>query len=294
MGGTAVRAVVFFGSHKTKPSDDPWSAWDFFVVVDDYRRYFAALAGAGVLHRAAGTMSVLARWLPPTQLSLRAGLAGRTLRAKCAVISFAHLERETGPRRRDHFCAGRLFQPVEIAWTATDADREQVLDALGAAHRATLEWGRPWLPARFTPEEYAARLIEVSLAGEIRPEPPARASALFDGQRGYHGEVFGALLAERAAAGELDEEAGRYALRRPAPPLERLRLRLYFLRSLVRATQRWAKHMLTFEDWLDYLVHKAVRHGAAPVVLSARERRWPLVFLWPRVIRHLRAKDRPR
>ena len=29
-----------------------------------------------------------------------------------------------------------------------------------------------------------------------------------------------------------------------------------------------------------------------PVELSERERRWPLVFLWPRVFRHLRDRNR--
>ena len=70
-----------------------------------------------------------------------------------------------------------------------------------------------------------------------------------------------------------------------------MRWRIYFSRSIARATVRWFKHVVTFEGWLEYLLHKVERHTDEEIVLSDRERRWPLVFLWPRVIRHLRHKD---
>jgi hypothetical protein len=49
---------------------------------------------------------------------------------------------------------------------------------------------------------------------------------------------------------------------------------------------------VTFEGWLDYLLRKAERHTGQEIVLTPRERRLPLVFLWPRVLRYLRHKDR--
>ena len=52
--------------------------------------------------------------------------------------------------------------------------------------------------------------------------------------------------------------------------------------------------MVTFDDWLEFIVRKARRHSGQDIVLSDRERRMPLVFLWPRVIRYLRHKDRAR
>ena len=50
--------------------------------------------------------------------------------------------------------------------------------------------------------------------------------------------------------------------------------------------------MVTFDDWLDFIVRKARRHTGEDIVLTERERRMPLVFLWPRVIHYLRHKDR--
>ena len=59
-----------------------------------------------------------------------------------------------------------------------------------------------------------------------------------------------------------------------------------------RATARWAKHVVSFEGWLDYIVRKASRHTGQPIELPPRERRWPLLFLWGRVFRYLREKNR--
>jgi hypothetical protein len=101
------------------------------------------------------------------------------------------------------------------------------------------------------------------------------------------------LLADLAAAGELRVEAeGTYALARHVGRAERLRKRIYFRWSMVRATVRWFKYVVTFEDWLDYIRHKAERHTGQPIELTRREQRWPLLFLWPRLVRYLRQKDK--
>jgi hypothetical protein len=154
---------------------------------------------------------------------------------------------------------------------------------------------RPWLPARFDVAEYCRTLLRVSLAQEIRPEPEGRADALFEAQREELLPVYRVLLEELAAAGELCAlEGGAFACRRPAGALERARVRAFFAWSLVRATARWAKYMLTFDDWLDYIVRKAERHSGRRIVLAPRERRFPLLFLWPRLFRYLREKDEGR
>jgi hypothetical protein len=49
--------------------------------------------------------------------------------------------------------------------------------------------------------------------------------------------------------------------------------------------------MVTFDDWLEFIVRKVRRHTGQEIVLTPRERRHPLVFLWPRVVRYLRHKD---
>ena len=53
---------------------------------------------------------------------------------------------------------------------------------------------------------------------------------------------------------------------------------------------RWGKHLWLYDDWPDYLQAKVARHTGVVVELTPRERRWPLIFLWPKVIRYLRSR----
>jgi hypothetical protein len=153
---------------------------------------------------------------------------------------------------------------------------------------------RPWLPARFDVADYCRTLLRVSYAGEIRPEPEGRAEALWRAQEDYLRPVYSVLLEALQARGDLVRpEPGTYALALPANAWARVRSRLYFKWSLVRATARWAKYIVTFEDWLEFLLRKARRHSGQAIELTERERRMPLIFLWPRVIDYLRHKDKP-
>jgi hypothetical protein len=294
VGGADVRAVVFFGSRKSRAQPDPWSAYDFFVLVRRYPGFYRSLRANGRLGRPAWLVAALNAVLPPNQLALAvAGPEGVGLSAKCAVTSVDAFARETSARRRDHFFLGRLFQPTEVAYVADSDAAEGVLDGLTRAHDLTLEWARPWLPPSFDVDAFTRTLLRVSYRGEIRPEPSGRADALWEAQREALRPVYRVMLAERAARGDLRELApGVYALARPSGAGERFRLGLYFRWSLVRATARWMKYVVTFDGWLDFLVRKARRHSGQEIELTPRERRWPLVFLWPRVVRYLRHKDR--
>lgn len=293
-GGGQVRAVVFFGSRKSRARPDPWSAYDFFVVTRGYRPFFRSLREKGRLRRPAWLVAALNAFLPPNQISLStAGPDGTVLRGKCGILSEEHFRRETSERHRDHFTLGRLFQPTEVVYTADEESRALVLDALARAHDLTLDWSRPWLPERFEAEEYTRTLLRVSYRGEIRPEPSGRADALWEAQREALLPAYRVVLSARAAQGDLREPApGVFALARPVGTGERLRLAFYFRWSKVRATARWLKYIVTFDDWLEFIVRKARRHSGQEIELTSRERRWPLVFLWPRVVRYLRHKDR--
>jgi hypothetical protein len=297
MAGDSLAAVVFFGSRRTRAGPDAWSAYDFFVVVRGYRAFYRAMAENGLVGRSPRVLAALNRILPPSQVSLRLPAGkGTTLHAKCSVISLSSFERELSERRRDHFCIGRLFQPSEILYAAHDGVRDQVVAALAGAYAATCRWARPWLPPGFDAAAYGLRLLQVSLGREIRPEPPGRAEALWEAQRSEQEPLFALLLEQLAEAGELARRvagpAAAYGLVRPVGVAERLRVDLYFRWSLVRATVRWLKHMVTFEGWLDYILKKAERRAGEQIVLTPRERRFPLVFLWPRLFRYLREKDK--
>jgi hypothetical protein len=130
--------------------------------------------------------------------------------------------------------------------------------------------------------------------------------ALVAAQRATLVPVYAALLAALADAGELapggepagagaaDPGAAAYRDRRPPGPAERRRRAAYFRRSKRRATARWVKYVALYDDWLDYVVEKVARRGGAAVALTERERRWPLIFLWPKAVRYLRSRPQRR
>jgi len=295
LGGDAVSGIVFFGSRRSGAARaDSFSAHDFFVVVRAYLPFYAALQAQGAIHRGPRLMALVSHILPPSQLSLRLeGTEGRPFHAKCSIIDMRSFRRETSSRRRDHFCIGRLFQPSEVVFAASARQNEALLDSLVSAHTETYGWVRPWLPPCFDAETYCRTLLRVSLSQEIRPEPEGRAQALFAAQRPEILPAYERLLVDLAAAGELRGSAqGGFTLAKPVSLGERLRLRVYFTRSLLRATVRWVKHIVTFEGWLDYILRKVKRHGGPEIDLSPRERSMPLLFLWPRLFRYLRHRNR--
>jgi hypothetical protein len=292
--GPALVGVVFFGSLRTGAARaNVFSAYDLFVVVEGYRPFYESLRRAGLTGKRAGLMALVSEWLPPSQCSLR--FDPESVHAKATVVRYDTYRRETSPRRRDHFCIGRLFQPTRILHARDEAARAGILDGLVEAHRETWTWVRPWLPPVFDAEAYGLAALRTSMRWEVRPEPAGRADALWEAQSLAQVPVFEALLRELAGRGEVVAVAGApasAAAARPVGVLERARLELYFLRSIVRSTARWLKHVVTFEGWLDYIARKASRHGGEPIELTGRERRWPLIFLWGRVFRYLRTKNR--
>ena len=292
--GPALVGLVFFGSLRTGAARaNAWSAYDLFAVVEGYRPFYDSLRRAGLTGKRPGLMALVSGWLPPSQCSLRFEPEG--ILVKATVVRYDTYRRETSPRRRDHFCIGRLFQPTRILHARDEAARAGILDGLVEAHRETWAWVRPWLPPRFDAEAYGLAALGTSMRWEVRPEPTGRADALWEAQRLAQVPVFEALLHELAGRGEIvgvPGAPGWVAPTRPVGPLERARLEVYFRRSIARSTARWLKHVVTFEGWLDYIVRKASRHGGETIELTERERRWPLVFVWGRVFRYLRTRNR--
>jgi hypothetical protein len=290
--GPSTAAVIHYGSHAQRSDARPDSAHDFFVVVDRYRDAYHSLARTVGTRFSPATATALARVLPPNVIAV--AVPALPVRAKCAVLTVRDLVRLCSPRAKDHFTQGRLFQQVQVAWSRDPASREAIVGALVGARIGTFQWGRPYLPTTFTAEDYCRVLLETSFAGEIRPEAGDRAASLLAAQRSVLGRVYEALLLGLARDGLLAHEAGRYHQLAPPSALEALRVRLYFHRSKARATLRWLKYVTLYDDWLGYIVGKIERRSGMAVELTARERRWPLIFLWPKVMRFLRTRSRRR
>jgi len=292
--GGALVGLVFFGSRRTGAAlANVFSAYDLFVVVEGYRAFYDSLRRVGLTGKRPGVLAVVSGWLPPTQCSLRFEAGG--VHVKASVIRHDTWRRETSALRRDHFCIGRLCQPTRVLHARDEDARRLLLEGLVSSHRETWSWARPWLPPAFDADAYGRSALRTSMRWEVRPEPAGRADALWEAQRDLQIPVFEVLLRELEERGEVEPVPDRAGWLRATPSvraIERLRCQLYFRRSIVRATARWLKHTVTFEGWLDYIVRKASRHTGEAIELTDRERRWPWVFLWGRLFRYLRDKNR--
>lgn len=285
--GPATVALVHYGSHAQSAGVGPDSAWDFFVVVDDYLRAYRALAASLPRRFPARRAAALNRLLPPNVLSITGPEPQGSHLAKCCVLSVADLTRACGPSPRDHFVRARLFQQVHLVWVRDPAGREAATAAIVSARRGTFDWGRPFLPPVFDARRYARTLLEISYAAEIRPEAPQHIEVLVNAQSGTLLPVFDALLAHLAGRGVLAHQAGGYRDTRPPGTAARALARSWFARSKARATFRWLKYVALYDDWLDYVVRKVERRSGVTLELTERERRWPLLFLWPKALRYI-------
>jgi hypothetical protein len=292
--GPAAVALVHYGSHTHAAGAPEESAWDFFVVVDDYRAAYRALAAAQPGRIPAGRAAALNRVLPPNVIAISTADPIRPLTAKCCVLSLADLASACSPAPRDHFVRARLFQPLQLVWSRDAAGAASVTDAILAVRAGTFDWIRPFLPARFDASSYARALLEISYRAEIRPEDGGRIETLLAAQGPTLFPIYEALLASLAARGVLAREAGGYRDPAPPGPLARFLARRWFGWSKLRVTLRWAKYVALYDDWLDYVVLKVERRSGRKLDLTPRERRWPLLFLWPKALRFLGTRPQRR
>ncbi len=289
-GAPHVRAVLHFGSTRSGASPGRRSAHDLFVIVDDYDGFYRAVHGR-LARRPAAMLARLNRMLPPNVLH---GVSPQG-EAKLFVLSERDLETAVGPRPRDHFVRARLAQDVGVAAAVDDAAAGRAETLLRRTRERVVDWMRPFAPPSFDGAALARRMLEVSYASEIRPESPGRVREVFEAQRAFLEPEYDAVARRAAAEGRLLREGDdRFAYPRPAGALERMAARAWLARSRARATLRWAKYVLTFENWLDYVAAKAERRTGLRLSLTERERRWPFLFLWPKFFRVMRARGRSR
>jgi hypothetical protein len=284
-GGSSVQGILMYGSHLLGAAPDRHSALDFVVVVDAYRPFYQALHDAGEIHRPARVMWTAARVLPPNVIAYTPE-DGEGGIAKCLVVSTEDLQRALGRKARDHFLTARLIQRVALVWQA-DPDRAAwILARLEDAHRGVLDWAAPHLDpgAVFDADALGRKLLEICYGGELRPEARNRSETIFETQREHFRRVLAPVLEQAARAGRLERVPEGYRLARAPSPAEVRRWRRYFRRSKARVTGRWFKHVLTFDNWLPYILRKVERRMGRRVALTRIERMLPVPFLIPRAI----------
>jgi hypothetical protein len=292
--GESTVAIIHYGSHAQRSDAQPESAHDFFIVVDRYVEAYRSVAAAVGASYRPRTAAMLNHILPPNVIAITDSEATPPLQAKCAVLSLREFRRACSARAKDHFVQGRLFQQVQLVWTRDPENRAAVIDALLEARARTFDWGRAYLPPQFDAESYCRVLLETSFAAEIRPEGQERIAALLAAQRDTIVPIYAKLLQWLVDKRILASHGKVYTDPYAPGPWAKFRAAMYFRRSKLRATLRWLKYVALYDDWLDYILHKVARRSGVSVELTARERRWPFIFLWPKAIRFLRSRPQRR
>ncbi len=288
-GPTAV-ALIHYGSHAHGAGATAESAHDFFVIVDNYSDAYQSLAATVGTRYRPGLAALLNRVLPPNVIAIADPDATPRAPAKIAVFSLRAFRRACSPWSADLFVRGRLFQVARLVWARDEQSRLAVVNATLEARAGSFEWGRAFLRAPFDVETYCRILLTTAFASEIRPETADRIASLLDVQRTTLHHMYGALLTWLQRAGTLRQEGALYRNVGGHGTWDTLLASVYMRRSKLRATLRWAKYVALYDDWLDYVVGKIARRSGVAIELSSRERRWPLIFLWPKAIRFLRSR----
>jgi hypothetical protein len=280
--GSELLAVIFYGSCVFQETRRESSIYDFFLICDRYRPFYRNLK-----------LALFNYCLPPNifYLELQDPEAGR-LAGKYSVTSLRDFRHETSPRARDTYHLGRFAKRVVLAYTRDERVREELVDPILSAMEQNITLALPFLPPRFQRDEFLLTLLGMSYRGETRMDLDTKVEELFRAETEYYRQCYGDLLRARLRERNLGEEKdGGYSL--PEKPFRRrlqlMKARAFLFQTRIRTYLRWPKYIITFDNWLDYLLSKLERSKGIRLELTARERKYPLIFCWKHFFRLKRA-----
>jgi len=259
--GPHTQAILFYGSCR-RSNDDTGGIVDLYVLVDDYRAAHGSFLPA-----------LANRVLAPNVYYLEAPVAGRTARAKYAVVSLDQFERGTA-RWFHSYLWGRFAQPCGLPYAADETVRRRVVRALGAAVATFAARTLPRLPAEFDAEALWTRGLLLTYAAELRSERLARIRALYTDAAAELESLTEALAHEQ---GWVRTPAGRY--RNPSTASERWTSAwawaLRRAQGKALSILRLLKASFTFDGGLRYLAWKIERHSGVKIEITPFMRRHP-------------------
>ncbi|MCX5858811.1 MAG: hypothetical protein NT056_02765 [Proteobacteria bacterium] len=280
--GSELLAVILYGSCLSQVTRRESSIYDFFLICDRYRPFYRDLK-----------LALFNYCLPPNifYLELQDPEAGR-LAGKYSVTSLRDFRHETSPRARDTYHLGRFAKRVIISYTRDEKVREGLLDAILSAMEQNIALALTCLPDRFPRDEFILTLLGMSYRGETRMDLDTKVEELFRAEAEYYRQCYTELLRAYLLENNLGSESnGGYSL--PEKPLRRrfqlMKARAFLFQTRIRTYLRWPKYIITFDNWLDYLLSKLERSKGIRLELTARERKYPLIFCWKHFFRLKRA-----
>jgi hypothetical protein len=262
--GPATAAVLFYGSCLRQKSDHDLMM-DFYVLVD---RMAAAIANPFSV--------VLGALLPPNVYYMETQFESRVLRAKVAVMSVSSFAQGACSDAATSAIWARFSQPTAILYARSDEIRRRVESALAEAVVTMLAEIRPLTAPDSSDRDLWVRALQETYRAELRPESPAKAAELVDGDLDRYRAVTPPALAIIGAKRHTAAAAERRWL------LRRIAGKSLNLLRLIKAA-------FTFRGGLEYAVWKIERHSGVKIELTDTERRRPLLTGLRLFLRSLRA-----
>ncbi len=276
--GDALVALLVYGSC-LRNGDLSDGMVDLYALVDSYAH----------AHRTR-VQQLANAWLPPTVIVISAATPdGRTLHAKCAILSLQDFETGTRSWFQSYLWA-RFAQPCRLVYSKDEQTQGRVHLALAQAVMTLMGRCIASLPDRFDSFTLWEQSLSLTYRTELRPEATDRPRQLARHDLAYYSRITQAAAPSfkqmAACAGETD------SYRNLCPPATRRgNERLWKLRRVQGRTlnvARLVKSFFTFENGVDYVIWKLERHLGEPIVVTHRLRRFPLVFGWPLLWRLLK------
>ncbi len=283
--GEAVAAVLFYGSCLRKNTLE--GVLDFYVLVDSYPAVYRRRVPA-----------FFNRLIPPNVFYLEWQTEHGTLHAKYAVISVADFERCMSPRCMHAYIWARFAQPALLAYTRDEETHARVIRATARAVMTLVQRLGVFLPhedgaQRFAASELWQEAFRRTYGAELRPESAETVKTVYEADPArYDGAAAEALVALRKE-GWLDaldrHDDGTFAVTMPAGRLRRARWTWRRRRPVAKtiAVARLIKTAFTFGDWVPYAKFKLERHTGTTIELTPRQRRHPILFFSPVILRLL-------
>lgn len=282
--GAGVAAILFYGSC-LRTGEFENGVLDFYALVDSYRAVFSSrvLAGLNAL-------------LPPNVFYIEVAYEGKILRAKYAVISTDQFAYAVSSRSVHTGIWARFCQPVLLVYTRDEPARAAVVHALEEAILTMVLRAVALQPietetAPFRPDALWLCGFQATYRAELRPENPMTIAGLYPAAPERYQQVAHAALRELQRRGllELHGDGDRLHVLLPASRRKTLR-RDWRVRSVLAKglyAVRLLKSAFTFGDWLPYSLWKLERHTGVRIALTERQRRTPLIWGWPVILKML-------
>lgn len=268
-----IDAIILYGSCVNQITRKPTSYPDFYILLSSYKNVFKKRKFLNFL---------LAGILPPSSFFLyQKNPDNSFLKCKYNLIKTSRFLKEISLSPSDFYNLGRFGKKTIILYVKNKKIENQLISAFENAVRLNLKIASCLLEGKLSLDEIVIKTLSISYLADYRVERDTKVSELFNSEKNFYLSLYKVILEDMIKKGEvkiLKKEGEVYLFKEHW--LNRIKAKLFILWSKIRSVMRWPKGILTFDNYVDYLIDKIERAKGIKIELSERERKYPLIFGW--------------